>query len=121
MDWIISCVSTSILALPSVRIGWISLLAITSLIAVSAAAFTVPSGSWISNKNLPASLITQNTEKSMFTIFSSPVNIKLSWGTSATPPPVEKPLSLSDLNPISILFTFVTFGVSTVSIGTGIW
>ena len=43
----------------------------------------------ILNKKLPASLITQNTEKSMLTIFSSPVNIKLSCGTSATPPPVE--------------------------------
>ncbi len=32
----------------------------------------------------------------------------------------EKPLSLSDLKPISILFTFVTFGVSTDSTGKGI-
>ena len=36
----ISCVSVSIRDLPSVKIGWISDLAITSLIAVSAAAFT---------------------------------------------------------------------------------
>ena len=113
--------SVSITDLPSVKIGWISDLAITSLIAVSAAAFTVPSGSCILNKKLPASFITQNTEKSMFTIFSSPVSIKLSWGTSATPPDEEKPLSLSDLKPISILFTFVTFGVNTLSTGNGIW
>ena len=53
-------------------------------------------------------------------MFSSPVNIKLSWGTSATPPPEEKPLSLSDLKPISILLTLVTLGVSTVSTGKGI-
>ena len=35
-------------------------------------------------------------------------------------PPCEKPLSLSDLKPISILLTFVTFGVSTASTGKGI-
>ena len=35
------------------------------------------------------------------------------------PFPVEKPLSLSDLKPISILLTFVTFGVSTLSTGKG--
>ena len=58
---------------------------------------------------------TQKTEKSMLTIFSSPVNIKLSSGTSPTPEVL--PESLADLNPISILFTFVTFGVRTVSIG----
>ena len=32
----------------------------------------------------------------------------------------EKPLSLSDLKPISILLTFVTFGVKTDSTGKGI-
>ena len=63
--------------------------------------------------------MTQKTEKSMFTIFSSPVNIKLSSGTSATTPDV-KPVSLSDLKPISILLTFVTFGVKTLSTGKGI-
>ena len=118
--WIIACDSVSIADLPSVKIGWILLLAITSLIAVSAAAFTVPWGSWILNKNFPASFITQKTEKSILTIFSSPVNIRLSSGTSATPEEV-KPVSLSDLNPISILFTFVTFGVSALSTGKGIW
>ena len=52
-------------------------------------------------------------------MFSSPVNIKLSSGTSATTPDV-KPVSLSDLKPISILLTFVTFGVNTLSTGKGI-
>ena len=50
-------------------------------------------------------------------MFSSPVNIKLSCGTSATPPDEEKPLSLSDLKPISILLTFVTLGVRADSTG----
>ena len=113
-------VSISILDLPSVKIDWILLFAITSLIAVSDAAFTIVEGSCILNKKLPASLITQKTEKSILTIFSSPVSIKLSSGTSATPPPVAKPLSLSDLKPISILFTLVTLGVSTASTGKGI-
>ena len=38
-------------------------------------------------------------------------------GELTATPPEEKPVSLSDLNPMSILFTFVTFGVSTLSIG----
>jgi hypothetical protein len=46
--------------------------------------------------------------------------VKLSSGTSATAPPVEKPLSLSDLKPISILLSFVTFGVKTLSTGNDI-
>ena len=61
----------------------------------------------------------KKTEKSMFTIFSSPVSIKLSSGTSATPAE-ENPLSLPDLNPTSIRFTFVTLGVIAVSTGNGI-
>ncbi len=83
--------------------------------AVSAAAFTVATGLCILNKNFPASLITQKTEKSMLTIFSSPVSIKLSSETSSTPEVL--PESLADLNPISTLLTFVTFGVRTVSTG----
>ena len=52
----------------------------------------------------------------MLTIFSSPVNIKLSSGTSPTPD--DLPESLAALNPTSILLTLVTFGVSTVSTGS---
>ena len=52
-------------------------------------------------------------------MFSSPVNIKLSSETS--PMPEDLPLSLADLNPTSILLTFVTLGVKTLSIGNGMW
>ena len=83
--------------------------------AVSAAALTVTTGLCILNKNFPASFITQKTEKSMFTIFSSPVSIKLSSATSPIPEVLH--VSLADLNPTSILFTFVTLGVRTVSTG----
>ena len=55
-------------------------------------------------------VIARSDIQPILTIFSSPVNIKLSSGTSATPP-LEKPLSLSDLKPISIRLTLVTFGV----------
>ena len=60
--WVISCTSISIFALPSVKIVCILFFAITSLIAVSEVAFTVSTGLWMLNKNLPASFITQNTE-----------------------------------------------------------
>ncbi len=83
--------------------------------AVSAVAFTVTTGLCILNKNLPASLMTQKTEKSMFTIFSSPVSIKLSSETSAMAEVL--PVSLAALKPTSTLFTFVTLGVRTVSTG----
>ena len=53
----------------------------------------------------------------MLTIFSSPVSIKLSCGTFPTPE--ENPLSLADLKPMSILFTFVTLGVITDPKGKG--
>ena len=75
--------------------------------AVSAAAFTVSIGLCILNKNFPASLITQKTEKSMLTIFSSPVSIKLSSETS--PIPEVLPESLADLNPTSISINFCNF------------
>ena len=53
----------------------------------------------------------------MSTIFSSPVSIKLSSGTS--PIPEDLPESLAPLNPTSILLTFVTLGFNTRSIGNG--
>jgi len=57
----------------------------------------------------------QKTEKSIFTIFSSPVSIKLSSETSSMPEVL--PVSLAALKPTSTLFTFVTLGVRTVSTG----
>ena len=53
----------------------------------------------------------------MSTIFSSPVNIKLSSGTFPTPE--DLPLSLAGLKPTSTRFTFVTLGVKTLSKGVG--
>ena len=55
----------------------------------------------------------------MSTIFSSPVNIKLSSGT--LPTPEDLPLSLAGLKPTSTRLTFVTFGVKTLSKGVGKW
>ena len=40
-------------------------------------------------------------------------------GATGATPAEEKPLSAPDLKPISILFTFVTFGVRAVSTGYG--
>ena len=58
----------------------------------------------------------------MSTIFSSPVSIKLSSGTSL----IDREVFPNDddddpLIPMSILFTIVTFGVLTLSIGQGRW
>ena len=53
----------------------------------------------------------------MSTMFSSPVNIKLSSGTFPTLETL--PVSLVDLKPTSIRLTFVTLGVSALSIGRG--
>ena len=64
--------------------------------------------------------MTQKTEKSISTIFSSPVSIKLSSGTSLKDlDGFEKPDPDGPRIPISILLTVVTFGVIAVSIGKG--
>ena len=90
---------------------------ITSRMALSATAFTVPSGFWMLNRYSPApsGLITQNTEKSTSTMFSSPVSIRLSSGTSRMVVPRRR--SSTSRMPISMRLTRVTFGVSTVSTG----
>ena len=54
--------------------------------ALSATSFTVISGFWMLKRYLCASLMRQNTTKSTSTMFSSPVSIRLSSGTSRTPP-----------------------------------
>ena len=53
-----------------------------SRMALSATAFTVPSGFWMLNRKSGALVIRQNTTKSTSTMFSSPVSIRLSSGTS---------------------------------------
>ena len=55
---------------------------ITSRIALSATAFTVPSGFWMLNRKspTPSGLIRHSTVKSTSTMFSSPVSIRLSSG-----------------------------------------
>ena len=92
---------------------------ITSRMALSATAFTVPSGFWMLNRYspTPVGLTFQNTEKSTSTMFSSPVSIRLSSGTSRVE--VRPLMSLSVRMPMSILLTRSAFGVSTVSIGYG--
>ncbi len=61
----------------------------TSRIALSATAFTVPSGFWMLNRKSPTAwgstafgLMRHSTVKSTSTMFSSPVSIRLSSGTS---------------------------------------
>ena len=90
---------------------------ITSRMALSATAFTVPSGFWMLNRYSPTpfGLIRQNTEKSTSTMFSSPVSIRLSSGTSRTVVPRRRSSTMR--MPTSILRTCSAFGVSTVSIG----
>ena len=100
-----------------VRIGWISERPITSRMALSATAFTVPSGFWMLNRYwpTPVGFTFHSTAKSTSTMFSSPVSIRLSSGTSRTPPP---PRLLSIWRtPMSILLMRSAFGVSAVSIG----
>ena len=91
----------------------------TSRMALSATAFTVPSGFWMLNRYSPTpfGLIRQNTEKSTSTMFSSPVSIRLSSGTSRMVVPRRR--SSTSRMPMSILLTRSAFGVSTVSIGYG--
>ena len=91
---------------------------ITSRMALSAAFFTVVSGSRILNRYWPASLITHRTVKSMSMMFSSPVSIRLSSITSRSVP-VRRASPVPERKPISIRLTRVTLGVSAVSIGAG--
>ena len=50
----------------------------TSRMALSATSLTVVSGFWMLNRYFSASLMRQKTTKSMSTMFSSPVSIRLS-------------------------------------------
>ena len=86
--------------------------------ALSATAFTVPSGFWMLNKYspTPVGFTFHNTEKSTSTIFSSPVSIRLSSGTSRTVVPPLRTSSTARM-PMSILLTRSALGVSTFSIG----
>ncbi len=105
-----------------VRIGWISERPITSRIALSATAFTVPAGVWMLNRNspTPVGFTFHSTEKSTSTMFSSPVSIRLSSGTSRVVVPPRR-ISSTTRMPMSILLTRSAFGVSTDSIGYGRW
>ena len=100
----------SISCLPAAKASTIGVIPITSRITLSETDFTLFSGFLNLNKNLPASSIIQKTEKLMSTIFSSPVNIKLSSNNILWDVPIT-------LKPISVLLTFVTFGVLAISIG----
>ena len=77
-----------------------------SRMALSATAFTEPSGSSMLNRYFEASLITQNTAKVTSTMFSSPVSIRLSSLRSRPAPPWS-----SVLWPTVTRFTRVTLGV----------
>ena len=90
---------------------------ITSRMALSATAFTVPSGFWMLNRYspTPVGFTRHSTEKLTSTMFSSPVSIRLSRGTSRVAP-APRPVSISRV-PMSILLTRSALGVSAVSIG----
>ena len=94
---------------------------ITSRMALSATAFTVPSGFWMLNRYLPTlsglGSMRHSTEKSTSTMFSSPVSIRLSSGTSRTVVPRRRSSTMR--MPTSILRTCSALGVSTVSTGYG--
>jgi hypothetical protein len=62
-------------------------------------------------------LIFHSTEKSTSTMFSSPVSIRLSSGTSRIVVPRRR--SSTTRMPMSILLTRKAFGVSAVSMGYG--
>ena len=92
----------------------------TSRIALSATAFTVPSGFWMLNRKsaTPFGLMRHSTVKSTSTIFSSPVSIRLSSGTSRMVRPRRAGSSISVM-PMLKVETRSAFGSSTVSIGYG--
>ena len=85
---------------------------ITSRMALSATAFTVPSGFWMLNRYLPTlsglGSIRHSTEKSTSTMFSSPVSIRLSSGTSRTVVPRRRSSTMR--MPTSILRTLQRLG-----------
>jgi hypothetical protein len=88
-----------------------------SRMALSAAIFTVASGSRMLKRYCPASAIFHCTVKSMSMMFWSPVSIRLSCSTSRR---AERALSLpAATKPMSICCTEVTLGVSAVSMGQG--
>lgn len=82
--WTISFTSCAMLACSLVRIAWMFRRPITSRMALSAMALMVPSGFWMLNtKSEALSGFTRHcTSKSRSTMFSSPVSIRLSSGTS---------------------------------------
>ena len=90
----------------------------TSRIALSATALTVPSGFWMLNRKspTPSGLIRHSTVKSTSTMFSSPVSIRLSSGTSRMVRPRRAGSSIRVM-PIEMVETRSAFGSSTVSIG----
>ena len=92
-----------------------------SRITLSAAAFTVFSGSRMLNRYWAASPIFHSTTKLMSTMFSSPVSISASSVTSRDAggrwPACAG--AAAERKPISIRLTRVTCGVITVSIGAG--
>ena len=83
-DWTISLTSCATLDCSFVRIAWMLRRPITSRIALSLIALIVPSGFWrLNTKSEAFSGLTRHcTSKSRSTIFSSPVSIRLSSGTS---------------------------------------
>ena len=91
---------------------------ITSRIALSATALTVPSGFWMLKRKsgAPFGLMRHSTVKSTSTMFSSPVSIRLSSGTSRMVLPRRAGSSIRVMPMLSV-DTRNTFGSSTVSIG----
>ena len=88
----------------------------TSRMALSAAIFTVLSGSRILNRKSAAFLIRHWTTKSMSMMFWSEVSIRLSSGTSRAPPRVTSP---EPRKPMLMVLVRSTFGLMTSPMGAG--
>ncbi len=105
--WTISFTSWAMLDCSLVRIAWMLRRPITSRIALSEIALMVPSGFWrLNTKSEAFSGLTRHcTSKSRSTMFSSPVSIRLSSGTSRVRPwpfgPARKPIWIEFWEPTS--------------------
>ena len=93
-----------------------------SRMTLSAAAFTVFSGSRTLNRKSAALPIRHSTTKLMSMMFSSPVSISASSLTSRALPAVRPPVAWpAERKPTSTRLTRVTGTFSTASIGAGRW
>ena len=106
---------------PSVVASTIGVWPMISRTTLSEAAFTVSSGSRMSNRYFATSPIFHRTTKLTSMMFSSPVRISASSATSRTGVTRMPGWAEPERKPTSIRLTRATWGLITSSTGQGRW